>query len=123
MKKLLLAMLVLGMLAGCSNSANEGNNEQEAKGATIETTTDTVEIPMGSLQVDWKNMVYEVVTVTSADGSEIADDQLFLKGSIDTATEGAYTLTLVITENGVRTEKDLTLVVKAAEEEQTESAE
>lgn len=106
MKKLLIAVLALGMFTGCAS---------EPKGATIEVASDTVEIPFGSQQIEWKQLVYDAVTVTSADGTEIPDNQLFLKGAVNTGAAGEYPLTLVITENDVRTEKDITLVVKEAE--------
>lgn len=108
MKKFLLAMLVITMMAGCSNT----DKLEEAKGATIEVSSETVEIPLNSQQVEWKEKVYEVVTVTSADGTEIEDSKLFLKGAVDTSVAGEVPLTLVITENGIRTEKEITLIVK-----------
>lgn len=118
MKKLLVAVLALSMFVGCSSTqeAPETQDTQEteetAVGATIEVSSETVEIPMGSLQVDWKKNVCAVVTVTSADGSSIDCSKLFFKGAVDTSKAGEIPLTLVITENDVKTEKEITLIVK-----------
>ena len=103
MKKLLVAVLAFGMLVGCSSAP---------KGATIEVSSETVEIPMGSKQIQWKDNVCAVVTVTSADGSSIECSKLFFKGAVDTSVAGEIPLTLVITENDVKTEKEITLIVK-----------
>lgn len=103
MKKFLVAVATLAMLVGCSSAP---------KGATIEVSSETVEIPMGSLQAEWKENVCAVVTVTSADGSAIECSKLFFKGAVDTSKAGEIPLTLVITENEVKTEKEITLIVK-----------
>lgn len=105
MKKLVLSLLAVLALCGCST----------AKEPKIEVKNQTINATVGQMKSEFKGQVCEAVALYDAEGNEVSCDSLYYTTVVSTAKAGEFDLGVAFKSGEATAEATLTLVVTEAE--------